>query len=68
MEVMSHFGTLEANGTISVVFNKKQGARGLTGQVDPCDLYGKSEGAIFARRSAGRMVLPGQSEVGRHFP
>jgi hypothetical protein len=61
MEVMSHFGTLEADGRINVVFDKKEGARGITGHIDPRDPYGKSGGAIFAMRAAGRVVLPGQS-------
>jgi len=58
MEAYSNFATESMDGGISVLFGKKDGARGLTGHVTPPDPFGKSGGAIFGFTVSGRNVVP----------
>lgn len=61
MEAYSNFASMGSNGTISVRFDKKQGAHTENGHGTPRDQYGKSGGAIFGMPVNGSNVIPGQN-------
>jgi hypothetical protein len=61
MEVYSNFATEQLDGSISVNFDKKQGAVDKTGHVNPLDPFGKSGGAIFGLPVDGQHIRPQQA-------
>lgn len=61
MESVTGFATAEADGKISVQFDKKEGAHSAKGHVQPRDPYGKSGGAIFGMLVSGLEIIPDQS-------
>lgn len=61
MEVYSNFASEDLVGVVSVRFDKKEGAVGPMGHVDPRDPFGKSGGAIFGMSVHGTNVAGHQS-------
>lgn len=59
-EAVGGVATSEPDGTIHVYFNKKEGAYGIKGHIDPRDQNGKSGGAIFSMRTTNGNILPHQ--------
>jgi hypothetical protein len=60
MEVYSNFATELVDGSISVIFDKKEGAVDKNGHVNPRDPFGKSGGAIFGLPVDGQHIRPQQ--------
>jgi hypothetical protein len=61
MEAYSNYATAEIDGSISVLFDKKEGAQGKDGHVIVRDPFGKSGGAIFGFPVANMNVRPFES-------
>jgi hypothetical protein len=61
MEVYSNFATELIDGSISIIFDKKEGAMDKTGRVEPRDPVGKSGGGIFGMPVAGQHIRPQQT-------
>lgn len=61
MESAAGFASAEADGKVSVQFDKKEGVYSAKGHVRPRDPYGKSGGAIFGMLVSGLEIIPDQS-------
>lgn len=56
MDVYSNFAMEQPDGSVSVAFDKKEGAVGVNGHINPRDPIGKSGGAIFAMQVVGLAI------------
>jgi hypothetical protein len=61
MTVYSNFATEQSDGSVSIAFDKKEGAVDPSGHINPRDPFGMSGGAIFGLPVDGWHIRPQES-------